>query len=204
MLFYPRTLSFVLIGVSVALAGCATVDQNVTSLYRPVAVAKGGGGALALTATGSLTRERKERPALWIVGAVKNSDGERVANVTSQLSGDELLLDAFEQELTAAGYTVSRDVSRPEAATKAVNLTRVQLTLDETQGALKAEGSCSVLVALELWKKGAVTKKLEYESKFSDFAVKDRDQLMQTALRTALQNLMSRAMPEIVATLGGS
>ena len=204
MSFFARIVTFSVIPVCLALAGCATVDQRVDAGYQAIGVTKGGGGTLALTATGSPSRGGKERQVLLIVGTVKDGNGERIGNVTSPLSGDELVLDAFQQELAAAGYTVNRDVSRPEEAARAVNLTRVQLTLDETEGMLKAEGVCSVSVSLELWDKGTLIRKLGYESKFSDIAVKDRDQLMQTLLGTALRNLLSRAIPEIVAALGGT
>ncbi len=189
--------------LAAALCGCATLDQRVNPAYKPVAAAQGGGGPLALTTTG-LSPAYKDRPVLWIVGTVKNGDGEKMGNLTSQRSSEELLRDAFEQELAAAGYTVSQDAGRPEAAAKAVNISRVRLTLDEKQTLLKVEGACTVSVSLELWSKGAVVKRLEYESRFSDFAVKDREMLMSTVLRTTLQNLMTRAVPEIVAVLGGS
>ncbi len=48
---------------------------------------------------------------------------------------------------------------------------------------------------------GAMLKKLSYEANFSDFAVKDRELLLQTTLQKALQDAMARAVPEIVAAL---
>jgi uncharacterized lipoprotein YajG len=203
MSFHARAIILTIVSLSTALTGCATLDQRVSSAYTPVAAARGG-GPLALTATGAPSQTYKERPVLWIIGTVKNSDGEKMGNLTSQRSGEEILRDALEQELTAAGYTVGQDTGRLEAATRAVNVTRVQISLDEKQSLVKAEGSCTVSVSLELWSKGAVAKKLEYESRFSDFAIRNREMLMQTVLRTALQNLMTRALPEIVAVLGGS
>jgi len=54
---------------------------------------------------------------------------------------------------------------------------------------------------VEIWVKGVKTNTLSFESRFSDFAVKDREQLHQDVLQKAFASAFKRAIPAIIAQL---
>ncbi len=179
-------------------AGCAATNREVTVLYQPVVHDGTGTGVLYLAGA--------QRPAgndkvQWIIGKSKNTDLNREGDVVSPIAPIDLVMDAFRQELSAAGYNISVVDSLPREAAKGIVVRSADISVNETSGLMKEEGESRVKIAVELWKNGAVIKKLSYESNFSDFAVKDRELLLQTTLQKALQDAMAKAVPEIVATL---
>ena len=44
-------------------------------------------------------------------------------------------------------------------------------------------------------------KKIDYESRYSDFAVKDRESLLPDILQNTMQDLMKRAVPDLIKEL---
>lgn len=186
------------------LAGCATYDQSVTMLYHPVANAAGGSGELYLTATGIQPAMANPNNIKWIIGKVKYSDWRQSGDVASRESPNDMVLDALSRELAVAGFQV-RQVSRlPEDAGKGIVVTMTDINLDEDSSIIKDEAACRVSVSLELWRTGNKVRKLDYQSRFSDEAIKGRDMLfLQTVLQNALQDVMKQAVPEIVRQLAG-
>lgn len=179
--------------------GCATASQKVTVLYQPVVHDGTGTGELYLAgATGSAGHADVQ----WIVGTVKNNDGEQVGDIVSPVAPADLVMDAFRQELAAAGYTTKLVGSLPQGAAKGIVVTGTDIHLEEVSSFIKAEGTSRVKVSVEVWKQGQVVKKLAYEARISDFAVKDRDELLPTTLQKALQEIMKQAVPEIIKVLG--
>ncbi len=178
-------------------AGCAT-NRKVMMLYQPTVHDGRGTGTLHLAAA----PEAGGRTDIqWIVGTVKNDDGEPVGDIVSPIAPVDLVTDALRQELSSAGYTVSTDGSLPPGAAKGVVVTGVEIHLGDVASLVKEEAKSRVKISLELWKDGAKIRKFTYESSFSDFAVKDRDQLLPTILQKALQGAMERAVPEIITVL---
>ncbi len=180
------------------MAGCAT-SRKVTLLYQPVVHDGKGAGTLHLAAAPEASNRADIQ---WVLGTVKNDDGESVGDIVSPIAPVDLVTDALRQELSSAGYTVSTDGSLPPGAAKGVVVTGVEIHLGDVASLVKEEGSSRVKISLELWKNGEKTRKFTYESSFSDFAVKDRDQLLPTILQKALQGAMERAVPEIITVLG--
>jgi hypothetical protein len=76
------------------------------------------------------------------------------------------------------------------------------LDLEEVSSIIKAEGSSRLIFSLELWKNGKKFKKSNYESRTSDFAIKDRDLLLPAILQNSLQDLMKQAVPDLIKELG--
>ena len=177
-------------------AGCATTNRKVTVLYEPVVHNGTGAGELYLAGAPGTTGHTGVE---WVIGTVKNSDGEQLGDIVSPIAPTDLAMDAFKQELTSAGYTVSTAGSLPPQVEKGIAITGVDIHVEEVSSLVKVEGTSRVKITVELWKDGAIFRKLSYESSFSDFAVKDRDLLDQAILQKALQNAMERAIPEIVA-----
>lgn len=180
-------------------AGCATTNQKVTVLYQPVVHDGTGAGELYLAGTG---RSAGHADIQWVVGTVKNSDEEPVGDIVSPIASADLVTDAFKQELAAAGYTTNLVGSLPQGTAKGIVVTGADIHLEEVSSLIKAEGTSRVKVSVEVWRQGRVVKKLAYEERISDFAVKDRDQLLPTILQKALQEIMKQAVPEIIKVLG--
>lgn len=184
---------------AVLVGGCATANQKVMVLYQPVVHDGIGAGDLYLAGTGGSTGHADIQ---WIIGTVKNDDGEPVGDIVTPISPAGLVMDAFKQEFTAAGYTTSLVGSLPQGTAKGIVIAGTDIHLDEVSSLLKAEGASRVKVSVEVWKQGQVIKKLTYEARISDFAVKDRDQLLPTILQKALQQIMKQAVPEVIKVLG--
>ncbi len=182
-----------------AMAGCATANRKVTVLYEPVVHDGTGAGELYLAGTPA---SKGNADIQWVIGSVKDSDGEPVGDIVSPIAPADLVTDAFKQELTTAGYAVSTVASLPPQAAKGLVITGVEIHLDDVTSLVKDEGAGRVKISLELWKNGAMFRKLSYESSFSDFAVEDRDLLDQAILQKSLQGAMKRAIPEIIAAFG--
>lgn len=185
-----------------AIAGCATTGKKVTVLYQPVVNATGGSGELYLASASGKPDAGKPGVVQWVIGKVKNSDGDPVGDVVSPMAPGDLFQDALNRELTNAGYKVVRVESLPAGVGKGLFVTMTNINLDEASSILKDEGSGRISMSLELWKNGKAFKKLYYESGYSDFAVKDRDLLLPDILQKSLQSLMKQAVPEIIKELG--
>ena len=183
--------------------GCATVDRKVNVFYQPVVHGPGGSGEIYVAVTGGQPRLPGKTAVQWVVGKVKTRDGEKTGDVVMTNAPDDLAMDAFKQELTAAGYKVMPVDALPEEVTKGVGIAGATVELDETSDFIKSEGISRLSVSVELWKNGRKFKKLDYKSMLSDFAIKDRDRLLPTLLQKALQEVMKQAIPEIVRALEG-
>lgn len=225
-----RKRAFILVSLLFSIvAGCATTDQKLSRQYQPVVNATGGSGELYLAVTdeepmvtgrsGELGMRRKETGGMprvgerggkpkvrkgagkWAVVTVKNGSGKKLGMIVTPLASDELLRDALRQELTAAGYTVRRVNTLPKDAGKGISLSRVSIDMEQVTGLLEVEGTCKVNISLDLWRNGARVKKLDYEASYSDFAINDRDQILQASLQQTTQNVMKQAIPDIIETL---
>jgi len=192
------TVMFLLL---VLLAGCATSDLQLKPSYQPVNEAKGPGGSLVLASSLEGTVPGVGERIQWILGEVKDTDGKVKGNVTSPTAPTALLRDALQQELLRAGYTVQVGKAVPKDAEYGLVLAASTLQLDETRSLVKVEADCRVSFSVEIWVKGAKTNTLSFESRFSDFAVRDREKLHQDVLQKAFASAFKRALPAIVEQL---
>lgn len=191
----------VMILLLVLLAGCATSDLQLKPSYQPVNEAKGPGGSLVLASSLEGTVPGVGERIQWILGEVKDTDGKVKGNVTSPTAPTALLRDALQQELLRAGYTVQVGKTVPKDAEYGLVLAASTLQLDETRSLVKVEADCRVSFSVEIWVKGAKTNTLSFESRFSDFAVRDREKLHQDVLQKAFASAFKRALPAIVEQL---
>ncbi|SJZ51021.1 hypothetical protein SAMN02745119_00827 [Trichlorobacter thiogenes] len=199
-LFRSSYLTVMLLLVAL-LAGCATSDLQLKPSYQPVGAAKGPGGSLVLASSLEGTVPGVGERIQWILGEVKDTDGKVKGNVTSPTAPTALLRDALQQELLRAGYTVQVAKTVPKDAEYGLVLAASALQLDETRSLIKVEADCRVSFSVEIWVKGAKTNTLSFESRFSDFAVKDREKLHQDVLQKAFASAFKRALPAIVEQL---
>lgn len=183
------------------LAGCATTDSRVSLLYEPTGAARGGYGEIVLYApqsdkTVATTRTRNE---LWQLGKVSDKDGKAIAKVVSSSSPDELVIDAFTQELRSSGYnpvSLGKDLSL--AAQKGLQIIEVSIRLDSVHKFFSDEATCVATLTVQPIINGKSVKKLRYESEITSSRVSDREQIAADTLHKTLQNLMKKSMPDIV------
>lgn len=191
-----------LLSVSVMLAACAPSDLVIKPSYQPAGESRGAGGPFVLASTlespnGHGGAERVQ----FVYGEVKDSDGKVMGSVVSQTSPTSLVRDALEMELLKAGYTVQVAQALPAGVEQGAVLTAATVTLDEVSSLVKIEADCKVNLSLELWKKGALVRRLTYGKNVSDFAVKDREQLHRRLLQKALSAVMKDATADLVKYL---
>lgn len=191
----------VLLVLAVFASGCATSDLQLKPSYQAVGETKGSGGTLILASSLEGTVPGVGERIQWILGEVKDTDGKIKGNVTSVSAPTAVVRDALQQELLRAGYAVQIDKALPPNVDRAVVLSAGKLMLDETRSLVKVEAECKVSFTVEIWRNGAKTNTLSFESRYSDFAIKDREKLHQEVLQKAFASAFKRAVPAIVEQL---
>jgi len=188
-----------ILAMMVLLPGCATVDRSVNFLYQPAASGRGGSGDLYLAQN---IHPLSGRPEVeWIVGDIKDGSGEKTGNIVSSRPPVDTLMEAFSQELKAAGYSVIPVEVLPDKVAKGIKLTSVSIRLEEIDRVYKVETRCTVKVSLEPWRNGVPIKRLYYESSQEESTLIDRDMILLKSEQTALQQLLDRAVKEVIVLI---
>lgn len=193
------SLTVLLMALFLSASGCARYARNVSHLYDPVTMSKGGSGTLYIVTPAD--KQTKADDVKWVIGIVKDDDGKKIDEVMSSKSAEELIQDALTQELRRSGYTVVATASRQPDQVKTVELTKVDLALEQISDIADLKASCRISVSLDVYKKGQLVKKLQYESKNSDRSIKDRNLLAGKVLQDALQSAMQKAVPDLITIL---
>ena len=188
------------LGGMLLLSACAPTDLVIKPGYRAVGESRGNGGAVLLVSPQEGTQTGAER-VQYVYGEIKDSNGRVKGNITGSVSSAALVRDALQQELYKAGYSVQVGQALSKEAAQGVVLSNVKVTLDELTTLVKSEAECSVALSLEIWKQGALVRKLTYGKTVSDFALKDRELLHQQLLQKALSAVMKDAAADIVTYL---
>ena len=195
------TAVLVMIVAGAMTAGCATVgDQRVDILYRSSANATGGSGDLYLVQEAQAP-SGGTTPIQWIIGDITNKDGEKVANIVTDMAPADLLASAFDQELKTAGYNVLHVDSMPGDAVKGLDLKSVSIKMEEKKSLIEVNATCRVKISVEPWRNGKAVNKLDYEAEYTDSSVTDRDEIVSKTMAKALQTIMARSVPDIIKTL---
>lgn len=182
-----------------AITGCARYARQVSIVYEPVVSAKGGSGDLYIVIPPD--QQTQNDKIKWVIGKVENEDGDKIDEVMSPHSGYELVQDALGQELRKAGFGVIPTSARPDAKSNAIDLIKVNLSLDQVSSLTDIKATCRLVVSLDVIKNGALIKKLQYDSTFNKTDIQDRNLLASGLLRDTLQAAMQRAVPDIIAAL---
>ena len=195
-------ISFTLILSMVIFAGCATTPAPVSILYSPSVEARGGAGILFLKVSDKhAASNRDDQGVRFVIGKQMDSYGVITGEMLSVNSQEDMMFDAMKRELAAAGYRVESGTTMPRGVTKGLDLTAIQVQLDETDSITKLEAEGRVKVSMDIWKNGVVVKKLSYESKVSDTSVINRDILPREIIEKGLLGVLSQAVPDIVSSL---
>lgn len=194
-------MKFTVVGCLMAtqwlLTACAPTDLVLKPAYEPVGVSKGGGSLVLVSSLDGATKTDGAVRVQFVYGEIKDTDGKIKGNVVSQMAPATLVRDALQQELLKAGYLVQLAAGIPKEADSGVVLTAATISLDEVTSLVKIEAECKVNMTLELWKKGALVRKLTYGKNVSDFAVRDREKLHQQLLQKTLGAVMKDATADL-------
>lgn len=182
-------------------AGCVQVAHKVDVLYSPLATFRGGTGPLELVIVETVRSGDTEPAPRWVIGKIKTTDGDVTGEVISSLHPQDVMADAFNLELLAAGYQISFSKALDNTTKKGIVFTEVSVQLDEIPLFAMLESSCSILLKMDVWKNGVVVKRTEYRSKVSDVAVIDREQLPRNLYQKAIHDTIQQAVPDILQQL---
>ena len=181
------------------LSGCARYSRSVSTMYEPISTTRGGSGVLYIVMPAN--QQTQSSSVKWVIGAVKDEDGNKIDEIYSAQSPGELIQSALGQEMRRAGYTVNPVTSPPAGPVNMLIITTPELVLDQESSAGKLIASSCLRMPLEIWRSGQLLKKLEYNATYSDTSVTDRDLLARTVLQETLHSTMSKAIPELVSIL---
>lgn len=180
------------------LGGCATYTRQVVLRYDPVSKTHFGGGDLYLV---NAELQPPTASGAWVIGTVKNADGMMIDTLWSGVSPAGLVESALHRELSQTGYSVIPVKKAPDLFNKVVEITGATVKVDQVSKIPQVDATCTISVSLTVMKNGLPVRKLRYEASGSNLAIKDRDRLAETMLRTTMQDIMKQAIPDIVSIL---
>ncbi|MFA6499568.1 MAG: hypothetical protein WC256_02980 [Desulfurivibrionaceae bacterium] len=198
--FIPRRRNLLALSLItlLALGGCATYTKQLVMRYDPITTSRFGGGDLYLI---NAELQPPTASGAWAIGNTKNGDGLMVDTLWSGVSPAGLVQSALQRELSQTGYAVIPAKKAPDLYSKVVEITEARVVVDQITKVPQVDAVCTISVSLTVMKNGTPVRKLHYEAKGSDLAIKNRDQLAETMLRNTMQDLMKQAIPDIVANL---
>ncbi|MBU2539194.1 MAG: hypothetical protein KKH22_12230 [Proteobacteria bacterium] len=198
--FTPRRRNLLALALMalLILGGCATYTRQVVLRYDPITTSRFGGGDLYLI---NAELQPPTASGAWAIGNTKNGDGVMVDTLWSGVSPAGLVESALQRELSKTGYAVIPAKQAPDMYSKVIEITAATVNIDQITKIPQVDATCTISVSLTVMKNGAPVRKLHYEAKGSDLAIKDRDRLAETMLRTTMQDMMKQAIPDIVNNL---
>ncbi|MHB1185694.1 MAG: hypothetical protein ACYC4A_13460 [Desulfobulbia bacterium] len=198
--FTPRRRNLLALGLLalLILGGCATYTKQLVMRYDPITTTRFGGGDLYLI---NAELQPPTASGAWAIGNTKNGDGVMVDTLWSGVSPAGLVQSALQRELGQTGYAVIPAQKAPDLYSKVVEITEARVVVDQITKVPQVDAVCTISVSLTVMKNGAPVRKLRYEAKSSDLAIKERDRLAETILRNTMQDVMRQAIPDIVANL---
>jgi len=198
--FTPHRRTLLALGLMalLILGGCATYTKQLVMRYDPITTTRFGGGDLYLI---NAELQPPTASGAWAIGNTKNGDGVMVDTLWSGVSPAGLVQSALQRELGQTGYAVIPAQKAPDLYSKVVEITEARVVVDQITKVPQVDAVCTISVSLTVMKNGAPVRKLRYEAKSSDLAIKDRDRLAETILRSTMQDVMRQAIPDIVANL---
>lgn len=190
-----RAIFFMLFSGLLLTSGCARYARNVSDLYEPTTLIRNGSGEVYIVIQES--QQTQSPDVKWVLGKVLDDDKNKIDEVLSPRSGAELIQAALEQELKKSGYSTFPTAKKPSTSTYMVDLTKTDIDLDQVSDTVDLKATCRIVAGMDIYKNGALIKKLQFEALSSKTDIRDRDQLARNVLREALQSVMSKATPEL-------
>jgi len=175
--------------------GCARYARNVNPLYEPSATVRGGSGEVHIVIPEN--QQTLSPDIKWVIGKVTDPENRTIDELISPRSPAEIIRGAFGQEFKKAGYTVIPVSTRPATGQRVIDLTKMEIKLEQISDFADLKATCRVLVGMDIFRDGQLIKRVQYESTSSRTDIRDRDMLAGNVLEDTLQALMLQAVPEL-------
>jgi len=190
----PLSSIFAIVGMLI-LSGCARYAHNVNSLYEPSATIHDGSGEIYIVIPEN--QQTRSPDIKWVIGNVSDADNRKIDEVESPRSPAEIIQAALGLELKKGGYTVIPITKRHGDEQQVIDLTKTEIGLEQISALASLKADCRVLVGVDVFKRGQLIKRLQYEATSSNTNIKDRDLLAKIVLEDALQSVMLKAIPDL-------
>jgi hypothetical protein len=175
--------------------GCARYAHNVNALYVPSATIHGGSGEIYIVIPENQVTQSSN--IKWVIGNVTDAENKKIDEVFSLRSPAEIIQAALGLELQKGGYTVIPVTKRLGGEQQVVELTKTEIELEQISDLASLKAKCRVLVGIDVFKDGQLSKRLQYEATSSNTDIKDRDLIAKSVLEDALQSVMLKAIPDL-------
>lgn len=190
---------FYLLILLTLLSGCATVDQKLSLIYRPVDRPFGRNTGEILVSRTDAGSPLKNKSGEWIVGSQNNVHGVRQADLLSDRSVGEWISDALVQELGQAGYKASYVTTLPEGVARAVRISDINVFMNVNKGILTTDTRQELKFDVDIILGGTKVKTLAIaarDNKTLTFSasLEEKEVIMRQSLKDAMQQLI----PELI------
>jgi len=195
----PGLVAPFLLAIALLAGGCATTDQKIDLIYESTGTAKGGYGDFYLTQDAQLLTN-----SVKVLGEIRDRDGTRIASISTDVAPADLVLDAFIQEMEAAGYRVKYVKALPDGVKKGLRIAGVRLKLDEVTSRFDKDASCAVRLSVEPWRNGRPMGEQVYQAAYSSqsfWSFGSDYRLLKRVMLKTLQDVMTQAAPEVVKAI---
>lgn len=203
-------------------SGCATTDQKMPFVDKPVIKATGAGGDLYLSvdnyqwdglwkikylqsrqgrvAVKVKNKKKPSNPDRITIIKVMNDKGKAVGERVMPVYAGDILRETMKQELDLMGYTVKVVDKLPNYAIKGVDISQIFVELEQGSGLFTFDGTCRLKMQVDIWRNGTIVASHDYESKLTDYSFSDRNQHISDLLIRSAQNIAKQAAPDIEKT----
>lgn len=178
-------------------SGCARYAKTASIMYEPVTSTRGGSGTIQLVSAPD--QQSRSESVKWVLGIVKDDQNKKIDEILSPISATEIVKDALSQELKRAGYSVVSSTARSADQPKVIDLATVEIKLDQLSDLADVKATCNLVISIDIYKGGQLVKRLQYQSKSSETAIRDRNLLANRVLHDAIQSALLKAIPDIIA-----
>lgn len=191
---------FMLIAATVLLAGCATVDQQISLNYNQLEKPFGRHNGTVVVAIAPSKSGSKNEKGDTIVGALNNANGVHKANILAANTLEEWIGEAILKELRVLGFSAEIRLQIPADAPNGILLSNLLLSFNVNKGIVTDDAKQSLKFNVDLLAKGAKIKTFTVSS--SDNRTiplyasrRELEQIMGSSLQEAILQII----PEIIA-----
>ncbi|GFO68195.1 lipoprotein [Geomonas limicola] len=181
------------------LSGCAGQDRTVRLDYQPVVGALGGSGEVY--AVVSADSAPQEGQVAWILGQLRDADGEVQGKLLTDRNPKEMVAEALIRELEQAGYRVNLATRLPAGAPRGIDFTRIEVKLEGEDHLVKRQVNGSLQVKIAVFKGGTLVKTLTYQGNSSAESMRGDSKVFDETLRGLVTVVARQAVPELVTLL---
>jgi len=190
-----------LITLALLLPSCAFVDQKVDLAYEAANIGTGGSGDVYIARPIDNITQDKNAKGQLIIGTVKNTYGIKTADVVTEDSVSDWIVNAFTQELSFAGYKVHPVESLPDEVSKGLQIFIFRVFVDQDPGFFTVGAISEVCYNVQIWKNGENIAQINVKGKGDERSAMGSAETKGLSLKKALEASIQEAMPQIINAL---